>query len=163
VLLTIATNTIDLSIYQAPNITGFQPSTPGDEGYFTIGYSFDLIIDGWSNEPRTYYNIQLVFDPDPSDCAPDIQVDGDAVAGPPYVYPIGDLTVSTPTPYGNNYSDTITKLIHWAGCYGIRIWAYADENYNGVHDGTECFTAFSHDTTVPSETSTWGGIKALFQ
>lgn len=43
------------------------------------------------------------------------------------------------------------------------IWAYADENYNGAHDGGECFTAFSHDTAVPTERSTWEAIKTLFE
>ncbi|MBP2681765.1 MAG: hypothetical protein H6Q78_1628, partial [Candidatus Krumholzibacteriota bacterium] len=37
-----------------------------------------------------------------------------------------------------------------------------DENYNLVRDGGECFSAFSHDTTVPVEETTWGGIKEIY-
>jgi hypothetical protein len=29
-------------------------------------------------------------------------------------------------------------------------------------DGGECFTAFSHDVTVPVEATTWGGIRGAF-
>ena len=161
VLLEIGSNEVDLSIYQAPQLMGFEMSTGGNDGYFLTDYSFELLIDGWNSAPTTYYNIYLVFEPEPEDCMPYITVDGNSVAGAPY--PIGDLVVSTPTPDGNNYSDTITKTISWSGpCYGIMIWAFSDENGNGIHDGGECFTAFSHDTTIPAESSTWGGIKALF-
>jgi hypothetical protein len=163
VLIDAKTNEIDLSIYQAPNLSGFEMSIGGNDGYFTTGYSLDLVVDGWSNEPTTYHNIQLVFEPDPYECMANIKVDGNSVLGPPYVLAIGDLVVSTPTPNGHNYSDTITKLIEWSGCYGLLMWAYADENYNGVHDGGECFTAFSHDTTIPAARSTWGAIKSLYE
>lgn len=164
VLLVIGSNQVDLSIYQAPMLAGFEMSTGGDDGYFLTDYQFDLITDGWSNSPTTYHNIYLVFEPEPYDCMPNISVLGNPVSGPPYLFPIGDLVVSTPTQNGNNFSDTITQGIAWSGpCYGIMIWAFADENYNGVHDGGECFTAFSHDTTIPAESKTWGGIKALYQ
>jgi hypothetical protein len=29
-------------------------------------------------------------------------------------------------------------------------------------DGGECFTAFSHDVTVPVESATWGRIRSMF-
>ncbi len=160
VLIDINTDEIALVVYQAPNLTGFEPSTDGEEGYFFITGGFDLIIDGWSNEPTTYENILLVFDPDPEWCIPEITVDGDPVSGP--TYPIGELVVSTPTPEGNNYSDTLVKHIVWSACYGIRIWAFADEDYNGEKDGGECFTAFSHDSSVPLEERSWGAIKSLY-
>jgi hypothetical protein len=76
---------------------------------------------------------------------------------------IGDLVVSTPTPAGGNYSDTITKFVEWGGCYGVRIWAFADENHNGMRDGGECFTAFSHDSTVPAQKASWGAVKGLYR
>lgn len=164
VLLEIGTDQVDMSIYQAPNLVGFVMSTGGNDGYFLTDTAFDLIIDGWSNTPITYHNIYLVFEPNPVDCTPAITVDGSLVSGSPLMFPIGDLVVSTPTPDGNNYSDTITRAIEWSGyCYGILIWAFADENDNGIHDGGECFTAFSHDTTIPAESRTWGGIKSLYQ
>jgi hypothetical protein len=79
-----------------------------------------------------------------------------------WYYPIGDLVVSTPTPWGNNYSDTVTLSVLWQNCYGVRIYAFSDENYNLVRDGGECFSAYSHDTTVPAEEGTWGVIKSLY-
>ena len=161
VLIDINSNGIPYDIYQTPDLVGFQPSIDGKEGYFFVGSYFDLVIDGFNNEPRTYNNVILVFDPDPDACDPTITVDGDPVTGDTYA--LGNLTVTTPTEMGNNYSDVITKSITWMGCYGVRIWAYADENYNGVKDGGECFTAFSHDTTVPTQDKSWGAIKSLYR
>jgi hypothetical protein len=158
VLLEVGTDEIDESIYQAPGLTGFEPSTEGNDGYFFTGTDCTVIIDGFSNTPTTFVNILLVFDDFvPEDCTPDIWVGGEYLLN--YVYPIGDLVVSTPTPSGNNYSDTIELDISWRGCYGVHIWAFSDENYNGERDGNECFTAFSHDVTIPTKESTWSNIK----
>jgi len=161
VLIEANTNEIAYNIYQIPYLIGFQVSTGGKDGYFFIGPSFDLIIDGFNNGPTTYENIVLAFEPDPGACNVSITVDGSPVIGDNH--PIGDLVVSTPTPTGRNYSDTITKHIKWGGCYGVRIWAFADENYNGVRDGGECFTAFSHDSTVPTRDASWGAVKSLYR
>ena len=65
VLLRIDTNEVDLSIYQAPGLTGFAPSTDGNEGYFFTGHPFDLVVDGFNGDPITYHNILLVFEQDP--------------------------------------------------------------------------------------------------
>lgn len=151
---------VALDIYQAPNLIGFQPSINGQEGYFSIGNDFKLIIDGFHNQPTTYSNVILVFEPDPKVCVPMIRVDG--VLATSSTFPVGDLTVVSPTDEGNNYSDVISFDISWGSCIGIRIWAYADENYNGIRDGGECFTAFSHDLTVPVQNATWGTIKARY-
>jgi hypothetical protein len=165
VLIEVGTNEIDLSIYQAPGLASFEPSTDGEEGYFLIGTDFNLVVDGWSNIPTTYENILLVFVPDPAYCTPVITVDGNAVLTDPLLgqyYPVGDLVVTTPTPDGNNYSDTMTYAIHWEACSGVRVWAFADEDHNLNRDGGECFSAFSHDVTVPVEDTTWGHIKSLY-
>lgn len=165
VLIEIGTNQVDLSIYQAPGLVGFAPSTNGQEGYFFVGHDLDLIVDGFSNTPTTYTNILLVFEPDPDWCSPLVTIDGNAAlydANLGWYYPIGDLDVVTPTPDGNNYSDTVTHAIHFDLCSGILIWAFADEDFDLTWTGGECFTAFSHDTTVPVEETTWGGIKALY-
>jgi hypothetical protein len=161
VLIDINTDEIALNIYQTPNLTGFQPSVNGNEGYFFISSGFDLVIDGFSNSPTTYENIILVFDPDPEWCTPQIIVDGDVVAG--NSLPVGDLVVSTPTSDGNNYSDTLVKSITWSGCYGLRMWAFSDINDNGVRDGGDCFTAFSHDASVPTIEVSWGVVKSLYK
>jgi hypothetical protein len=165
VLIELGTDEIDLTIYQAPGLASFEPSTNGEEGYFMIGTDFDLIVDGWSNNPTTFENILLVFDADPAYCIPIITVDGYPVSTDPGLgqhYSIGNLVVSTPTSYGNKYSDILIFSIHWELCTGVRVWAFADEDYNLNLDGVECFTAFSHDVTVPVEEATWGGIKALY-
>jgi hypothetical protein len=165
VLIEWGTNMIDLSIYQAPNLVGFTPSTGGNDGYFFTGHDFNLVVDGFNNMPTTYANVLIVFEPEPSMCSPLVTVDGNPIlydAGLGWYYPMGDLVVSTPTAEGNNYSDTVTFSIHFDLCTGMMMWAFADEDYNLYRDGNECFTAFSHDATVPAEESTWGGIKVRF-
>jgi hypothetical protein len=165
VLIDILTGEIAYDVYQAPNITHFVMDTE-NQGYFTVEMDFELVVDGFSNEPVTYYNVLLVFDTVvPSWCEPDVWVDAspvmyDEMLG--WYYPIGDLTVSTPTPWGNNFSDVMNFDFSWANCVALRIYAFADENYNMVRDGGECFSAYSHDTTVPVKESTWGAIKELY-
>ena len=165
VLLEYGTNEIDLSIYQAPNIVGFVAARDGKDGYFFTGTTFPLIIDGWSNQPTTYTNVIVVFDNVlPKGCIPELSVNGTplifTLTGK---YHLGDLVVSTPTPEGNNYSDTKSIIISYRGCYGIRFWAFADADYDGVRDDGECFTAFSHDATLPTRETTWGAIKEMYR
>lgn len=166
VLIKFGLDEIALDVYQAPGLTGFVHDEV-NQGYFSIGTDYDLVIDGFSNEPTTYYNILLVFDSfEPASCVPTITIDGNPPlydAGLGYYYPIGDLVVQTPTPLGNNYSDTVMFTIHWDLCSGLRVWAFADEDYNLVHNpSVECFTAFSHDLTVPVKEETWSAIKGMF-
>jgi hypothetical protein len=165
VLIDINNDEIAYDIYQAPNITGFVMDSE-NQGYYTDSMDFDLIVDGWSNNPTTYVNILLVFDRvEPSWCQPDILIDGNPVMYDEdlgWYYPIGDLEVSTPTPNGNNYSDTITQHVSWSNCVAIRIYAFSDENYNLHRDCGECFSAFSHDTTVPTQDKSWGAIKEMY-
>jgi hypothetical protein len=161
VLIEVGTNDIAYDVYQAPGLMGFEPSTSGNDGYVFVDTEFDLVIDGWSNTPTTYVNIIVVFDDFvPGGCVPFIMVDGTPVAG--NMYSAGDLVVSTPTPDGNNYSDTMTLAVQWSGCYGLHIWAFSDADYSGTHNGGECFTAYSHDSTIPTRDSTWGGIKSMY-
>lgn len=156
---------IALDVYQAPGLTGFVLDEVS-QGYFTLGVDYDLVIDGYNRTPTTYTNILLVFDGiQPAGCTPSITVDGQPALHDPglgYYYPIGDLVVSTPTPVGNSYSDTVTLSIDLENCTGYRIWAFSDENFNLAHElPGECFTAFSHDVTIPVQESTWGAIKTL--
>lgn len=165
VLIDALTDEIALNIYQAPGLVGFVLDNV-DQGYFIAFNPFNLIVDGFANTPTTYANILLVFDLIlPSGCVPIITVDGNPVLFDPglgYYWPIGDLVVSTPTPTGGNYSDTATFAINALGCIGYRVYAFADENFNLVRDGGECFSAFSHDVTVPAHDRTWGAVKSLF-
>ena len=156
---------IALDVYQAVGLTGFVLDEV-NQGYFSLDANYDLVIDGYNRTPTTYTNILLVFDGfQPAGCTPSITVDGQPVLYDPglgYYYPIGDLAVSTPTPVGNAYSDTVTLSIDVAVCSGFRVWAFADENFSLTHElPGECFTAFSHDVTIAVEETTWGAIKAL--
>jgi len=165
VLIDINDNGIPYTVYQAPNLVGFVMDSQ-NQGWYTMDTDFDLIVDGFNNAPITYVNVLLVFDRViPSFCVPAMTVDGNGVSlyqnGLGWYYPIGDLVVTTPT-FGNNYSDIVTVHFTWANCTSIRIYAFSDENYNLKRDGGECFSAFSHDTTVPVEDTTWGAIKEIY-
>lgn len=161
VLITVGTNDIDPSIYQAPQLRGFVADA-SDEGYYFEGGRFELIIDGFSNTPTTFVNVLMVFDnPQPAGCTPQVTVDGVPVTGA--TWPAGDLVVQTPTPVGNNYSDVISYDIEWTGCVGLHVWAFSDPDHNGTRTGQECFTAYSHDLMVPVQSGTWGVVKALYR
>jgi hypothetical protein len=158
---------IALDVYQAPGLTGFVLDEV-NQGYFAVGVDYDLVIDGYNKVPTTYTNILLVFDGiEPDGCTPLITVDGQPAlfdAGLGYYYPIGDLVVSSPTPVGNAFSDTVILTIGLQACTGVRVWAFSDANSNLMHDlPEECFTAFSHDVTVPVQETTWGAVKSLYQ
>jgi hypothetical protein len=158
---------IALDVYQAPGLTGFVLDEV-NQGYFAVGTSYDLVIDGYNKTPTTYVNILLVFDTfEPGGCVPLITVDGQPAlfdAGLGYYFPIGDLVVSTPTPVGNAYSDTRMFAVDFQLCSGFRVWGFSDENFNLAHDlPGECFTAFSHDVTVPTEETSWGAVKSLYR
>jgi len=162
VLIELNTDEIPLDIYQAQNISGFVLDEE-NQGFFINDNSFDLIVDGFSNGPHTYTNIVLVFDSfDPDGCVPFMSVDAVPAVYDPgcgWHCPLGGLEVSTPTPDGNNCSDTMTCLVQAVGCLAVRVWAFDDENGNLIHDGGECFSAFSHDTAIPIQGRTWGSIK----
>lgn len=165
VLIDINTNEIAYDVYQAPGLAGFELDEMY-QGYFTMEFDFTLVVDGFSNAPTTYTNILLVFDLiEPDGCTPTISIDGNPVMTDPglgYYYPIGDLSVSTPA-QGNNYSDTMELDFSWTGCTNLRIWAFADEDYSLSRDGGECFSAYSHDLTVPTQETSWGGVKVLYR
>ena len=165
VLIDANTGEIAYNVYQAPNLVGFQMDAE-NQGYFIVGTDFNAIVDGFNNAPTTYTNVLLVFDMfEPNGCMPTISIDGNPAlydAGLGYYWPIGDLSVSTPTADGNNYSDTWSFSVEWGVCSGVRVYAFADDNFNLVRDGNECFSAFSHDLTIPVEDSTWGAIKDIY-
>jgi len=164
VLIDIRTNEIALDIYEAPALTGFAMSSSGQDGYFFFGSDSDIVVRAFSNVPTLYENVLLVFVPDPEFCTPIITVDGSPVLFDPglgYYFPIGDIAVSMPTK-GNNYTNSVTVRVVWELCFGVRIWAFADVDYNLAREGDECFSAFSHDATLPVESTTWGEIKRLY-
>jgi hypothetical protein len=165
VLIDVNSDEIALDVYQATGLVGFEADAE-NQGYYTLDQEFTLIVDGFNNQPTTYANIVIVFDrAEPDGCVPDITIAGDAPQHDMslgWYYTAGDLAVSTPTPYGNNYSDTLTLDFAWSGCTSLRIWAFADEDHNLQRDGGECFSAYSHDLTVPTQAVSWGTVKALY-
>jgi len=163
VLIDINTDVIAYDVYQSPALTGFEEDS-ANQGYFIQSLDFSLVVDGFSGSPTTYTNILLVFDLiEPTGCEPTITIDGNPVltdAGLGLYLPIGDLVVSTPQ--GIAFSDILTFDFSWSGCIGIRVWAFADDNFDLAHNGGECFSAFSHDLAIPTEATTWGALKSLF-
>jgi len=165
VLIDINTDEIATDVYQSPALAGFLLDNE-HQGYFIISSDFTLTVDGFGGSPTTHTNIQLVFDLiEPSGCIPIITVDGNPVlfdaGGLGWYLPIGDLVVSTPQ--NGSYSDILTFDFSWSGCTNVRVWAFADDDFDLVHDGGECFSAFSHDLTLPVEETTWGGVKNLYE
>lgn len=161
VLIETNTDEIAYNIYQAPGLTAFAVSSGGQEGYFFEGNTFDLVVDGFHNDPTTFVNVRLVVESLPTACPPNVTIDGAPIGGDQYA--LGDLVVSTPTGNGHNYSDSMLLEVGWDSCAEIQFWAYSDENGNGVHDGGECFSAYSHDTTVPTPAGSIGKLKASFR
>jgi len=163
VLIDINTDEIAYNVYQAPGLGGFMLDNE-HQGYFIISREFGLTVDGFSGNPTTYTNIVLVFDLiEPSGCSPMVTIDGNPVLWTPgigWYWPIGDLVVSTPQ--NGSYSDILTFDFKWLNCTGIRVWAFADDDFDLVHDGGECFSAFSHDLVVPAQETTWGAVKSLY-
>ena len=163
VLIDINTNVIAYEVYQTPTLVGFQMDS-AHQGYFINSSYFTLVVDGFSGTPTTYTNILLVFDLiEPSGCTPVITINGSPVlfdAGLGWYLPIGDLVVSTPQ--GIAFSDVLEFDFSWTGCTSLRAWAFADNDFDLFHDGAECFSAFSHDLTVPVEETTWGAVKSLY-
>ena len=151
--------------HQASSLTGFVMD-PEEQGYFTNGTNFGVVVDGFSNMPTVFENVIVVFDQTvPTWCQPAVFIGGNPalyLSSLGWFCPIGNLTVTTPTPWGKSFSDTMTLDLLWQNCWSIRIYAFSDANYNFARDGGECFSAFSHDTAVPTRNTTWGRIKALY-
>jgi len=164
VLIDINTDEIAYDVYQTPGLAGFQMDS-AHQGYFIMSTAFTLIVDGFSGTPTTYTNILLVFDLiEPTGCTPMITIDGGPVlydAGLGWYLPIGNLVVSTPQE--GSYSDILTFDFSWTGCWSVRVWAFADDDYDLVHDGAECFSAYSHDLVIPVRETTWGAVKGLYR
>jgi hypothetical protein len=160
VLIAVGTNTIDLSVYEAPQITGFVADT-NDDGYFFEGSQFDLVIDGFASTPTTFVNVLMTFDiPQPVGCVPQITVDGEPVTGT--TWPVGDLVVRTPTPDGRNYSGVTRHHVAWTGCVGLHVWAFSDPDHVGIRTH-ECLAVYSHNEIVPVQAATWSAVKSLYR
>ena len=165
VLIDANTDEIALEVYQAPNLSGFELDEE-NQGWYFEGTFMDLVVDGFSNTPTTYANVTLVFEALANSCMPNVMVNGQPAQPAPdgtYHFPIGDLVVQTPAGQGNNYSDITSVALDWSACAEIDVWAWADENGDGIRQGFECRTAFSKNTTVPTESGAWGALKVRYE
>jgi len=150
---------IPTEIYRAPLLVGFEPCPEWTSEYVTLHNQFDHTVDGFAAEPRFLGNVMMRFVPEPATAVSVISVDGVPVTG--FVYPLGNLDVTTPVSGG--YSDTIVRSISWTGASAIRIVVFADRNLNGIYDdGPPLYTTRSQDNPIPVEETSWGRVKALY-
>jgi hypothetical protein len=161
---------IATAVYQAPLLAGFEQAVNENTGYWFTGRLFDLVVDGFSRNPRVYYDVVLSIEPILQNCTPVIFVDGVLIEGPPYVIELGDLHVTTPD--GDYYSDSFVMEVTYQGCMGLYMTAFEDCDHNkgwdpcpdnGDDDEWPCHRFCSDGATVPVEASTWGAIKAMYE
>jgi len=150
---------VALEAYRAPGLTGFEKSSSGRSEFYTAANSAWICVDGFSKTPRQLNDIIVEFVPYPSSASPEIYIDGARLQGLRYVIP--RLVVSTPAGDGY-YADVEYFGLRWLGALFLRVVVYADKNGNSVFDGEPSFSILMEDLTVPTETKTWGGIKALY-
>ena len=67
---------VAFEVYQAPALTGFEPSPTGRNEFCVVGSRHTLTIDGFSAVPRQFANIQVQFRPLPLSSDTDIKVNG---------------------------------------------------------------------------------------
>ena len=150
---------IPTEIYRAPSLVGFEPCPHWLSEYVTLRNEFELTVDGFSSEPRFLGNLMVRFVPEPSAAVSVITVDGVPIDG--FIYPLGNLNVTTPVP--NGFSDTIVRSVSWTGVSAIRIIVFADRNLNGIYDdGPPLYSVRAQDNPIPVEETSWGRVKALY-
>jgi len=150
---------IPTEIYRAPSLVGFEPCPDWRSEYVTLRNEFDLTVDGFSAKPRFLGNLMVRFVPEPASAVSVIAVDGVPIEG--FIYPLGNLNVTTPVPDG--YSDTIVRHVSWTGASAIHIVVFSDRNLNGVYDdGPPLYVVRAQDNPIPVEDSSWGRVKALY-
>lgn len=151
---------IPIEVYRAPQLTGFEPSPFGTNEYVVVANEFNVIIDGFSEFPRTYSNLYIRFIPYPSSSIVTVHMDSQLLDD--LVVPLPSLSVSTALADGN-YSDIMVKHLTWSGAAGMRIVVYSDKNNDGVYsDGKPLYSIFVQDNTVSTHETTWGAVKALY-
>ncbi len=151
---------VPVEIYRAPSITGFEPSANGQNEFVTVSNDFEVVVDGFGPTPRTIGGLCIRFWPEPDQAYVQLTVDGSLTSGLTMGLP--SLEVSTAAG-GGYYSDTSRFVLSWIGASGIHIVAFSDKDANRAFSGTPQFSIFARDETVPTESSTWGQIKAMYR
>jgi hypothetical protein len=146
-------------VYQAPGLSGFEPSTSGRSEFHQVASRGTLVIDGFSVSPRQLSDVCVQFNPRPGTAPVSVKVNGVPVSGLRYMIP--HFAVSTPTPDGF-YSDQIVLTFEWSGALQMEVIVYSDRNRNRVFDGEMGFSVLLEERTVPTRSATWGGIKAIY-
>lgn len=159
VLIESATDQIALEIYRA-NVVGFEAAWGDHYGYEINESPYTLVVQALSDEQAVYPNILLAFLPLPDDCDPAMTVDGVPVVGKRH--PLGDLVVDTPDQNGGYFGEIVVEMT-FAGCEGVDIWAFSDENGDQHQDSEECTSSFLYHLFVPTEESSFSTVKSLFR
>jgi hypothetical protein len=153
-------NRIPVEVYRAPELIGFEPSSTGGSEFVTYRDNFEIIVDGFSETPRTLGNLHLRFWPEPVHAGVTLSVNGQLVYGLTVALPSLDVT----TPLGSEfYSDTQASALAWIGSSALRIIAFSDKDGDGAFSGTAAYSIVARSPAVPVNTSTWGSIKALYR
>jgi hypothetical protein len=160
VLWDITLDRIASEVYQAPELQGFVESYDGRSVFYAPRRISGIVIDGFYSAPRHLNDIYLRFLPFPRDAFTEIYINGNLLTEP--YYRISELSVTTPVGDGF-FSDKITLMIEWSGAKSILVSAFSDKNGNRVYEGEPCFNILLEDPTVPTDETTWGHIKALYQ
>lgn len=148
-------------VYRAPQLVGFEPSPYGMNEFVLMQNEFNIIVDGYSDSPRTFANLYMRFIPEPSHSVITLILGRESPES--LIVPLDDLAVSTPTGDGH-YADTRTHHLGWSGAVGLRITVYSDKDNDRVYSGNgPQFSIYVEDNTVATEKTSWGEVKARYR
>jgi hypothetical protein len=155
----LVNNRVACEVYQAPNLQGFVQSSTGRNEYFVARLEVDLVVDGFYTQPRRLNDIIVLFQPVPYDAILDVAVSGNELDN--YRHFIPSLMVDSPI-HCCFYSDTVSFNVEWLGAKQVIVTAFADKDGNDVFYGEPCFDVLLEDPWVPTENTTWGRMKAIY-
>lgn len=153
-------NRIAYEIYQAPGLQGFIPAGGGQRGFFCNRNRIRLVVDGFSEIPTQVGAIYVRFFPVPYQSTARVFVNGDELQG--FYYFIPNIQAVTPTANGF-YTGTVDLEVVWSGAQMLRITAFSDKDGNRAFRDEARYDVYLRDQTIPSETRSWGRIKAIYQ
>jgi hypothetical protein len=126
----------------------------------TFGNDFTVVVDGFSDQPRTLGNLCLRFWPAPNSGSLQVSVDGVSLSS--FTASVAPFDVTTSIP-GGFFADTASHTVSWVGASGMSIVAFSDKNGNRAFDGTPLFRIVVLSGAVAVEETTWGSVKALYR
>lgn len=150
---------IPYEVYGAPQLIGFEP-TVGTSEFVTYTDDFDLILNGFGNQPYTIGNLYLRFWPYASQSPVVLTIDG--VTMNRMTVPLASLNVSTPVQDGR-FSDTRVHHVSWTGANAMEIVAFSDKDGDVRYTGTPAYRIVARFAPVATEPTTWGRVKSLYR